>query len=122
MDLLRASDALTSAHAALEIATELESPRLQVQAMQLLVKESWLGRALGGQRNFDKKYIRFCFEGVQAAAIIHKIGANGGRKYFVTSSFCKQFVPFSRRSWKGGVQRSKHLNRIKLSLFSHTTR
>lgn len=56
MDLLRATDALTSAHAALEIATELESPRLQVQAMQLLVKESWLGRAWGGQRNVDKKY------------------------------------------------------------------
>ena len=77
MDLLRATDALTSAHAALEIATELESPRLQVQAMQLLVKESWLRRALGGQRNFDKKYIRFLFEGVQAAAVSTRLERMG---------------------------------------------
>ena len=104
MDLLRASDALTSAHAALEIATELESPRLQVQAMQLLVKESWLGRALGGQRNFDKKYIRFCFEGVQAAAIIHKIGANGGRKskQFCYIFFLQTICPLFQTILEGG--------------------
>lgn len=55
MDLLRATDALTSAHAALEIATELESPRLQVQAMQLLVKESWLRRSLRWSKKFRQK-------------------------------------------------------------------
>ena len=36
MDLGRGSEALTAAHAALDIARELESPRLQATALQLI--------------------------------------------------------------------------------------
>ena len=36
MDLGRASEALSAAHAALEIANELESQRLQANALQLI--------------------------------------------------------------------------------------
>ena len=48
MDLGRPSDALGSAHAALEIAEELESQRLQASALQLISTVPWVNHMFDG--------------------------------------------------------------------------